>query len=430
MIASVGNSNQSRYFQLLLVTLAGGCIFPLVYLRQNFEVTILQSFGISAVELRNIYSVMGLMFWITYIPSGWLADRVQPRYLMSFSLAVTGLLGIWFSTYPDHDSIRIIFLGWGISTGLTFWAAMLKAVAIIARPEEQGRFFGMLDGGRGLVEAVLATIAISLFAYLINSGGQEASEALKRVIWFYISFVLILVPLIFFVVSDTEVDTQNSNPLAIAVLLADFKTLLSKQEIWLAAVCILCGYQLFWATYSFSAYLQVNFGLSAVTVGTITVAKLWMRPIGATTAGFLGDRFNREKVLAFLLFFSSLTLASLTLVSTQVGPSVLIGLVLTVGILTYGVRGVFWSILESCDVEDRIKGLALGMLSFLGFAPDFYQPLISGKLLEVFPGRAGYDVYYLGVAGMGVLGVFAALRLNYLAKLKKPAKHLFGGVDQ
>ena len=430
MIASVGNSNQSRYFQLLLVTLAGGCIFPLVYLRQNFEVTILQSFGISAVELRNIYSVMGLMFWITYIPSGWLADRVQPRYLMSFSLAVTGLLGIWFSTYPDHDSIRIIFLGWGISTGLTFWAAMLKAVAIIARPEEQGRFFGMLDGGRGLVEAVLATIAISLFAYLINSSGQEASEALKRVIWFYISFVLILVPLIFFVVSDTEVDTQNSNPLAIAVLLADFKTLLSKQEIWLAAVCILCGYQLFWATYSFSAYLQVNFGLSAVTVGTITVAKLWMRPIGATTAGFLGDRFNREKVLAFLLFFSSLTLASLTLVSTQVGPSVLIGLVLTVGILTYGVRGVFWSILESCNVEDRIKGLALGMLSFLGFAPDFYQPLISGKLLEVFPGRAGYDVYYLGVAGMGVLGVFAALRLNYLAKLKKPAKHLFGGVDQ
>ena len=430
MIASVGNSNQSRYFQLLLVTLAGGCIFPLVYLRQNFEVTILQSFGISAVELRNIYSVMGLMFWITYIPSGWLADRVQPRYLMSFSLAVTGLLGIWFSTYPDHDSIRIIFLGGGISTGLTFWAAMLKAVAIIARPEEQGRFFGMLDGGRGLVEAVLATIAISLFAYLINSAGQEASEALKRVIWFYISFVLILVPLIFFVVSDTEVDTQNSNPLAIAVLLADFKTLLSKQEIWLAAVCILCGYQLFWATYSFSAYLQVNFGLSAVTVGTITVAKLWMRPIGATTAGFLGDRFNREKVLAFLLFFSSLTLASLTLVSTQVGPSVLIGLVLTVGILTYGVRGVFWSILESCDVEDRIKGLALGMLSFLGFAPDFYQPLISGKLLEVFPGRAGYDVYYLGVAGMGLLGVFAALRLNYLAKLKKPAKHLFGGVDQ
>ena len=430
MIASVGNSNQSRYFQLLLVTLAGGCIFPLVYLRQNFEVTILQSFGISAVELRNIYSVMGLMFWITYIPSGWLADRVQPRYLMSFSLAVTGLLGIWFSTYPDHDSIRIIFLGWGISTGLTFWAAMLKAVAIIARPEEQGRFFGMLDGGRGLVEAVLATIAISLFAYLINSSGQEASEALKRVIWFYISFVLLLVPLMFFVVSDTDVEAQNSNPLDIAVLLVDFKTLLSKQEIWLAAVCILCGYQLFWATYSFSAYLQVNFGLSAVTVGTITVAKLWMRPIGATTAGFLGDRFNREKVLALLLFFSSLTLASLTLVSTQVGPSVLIGLVLTVGILTYGVRGVFWSILESCDVEDRIKGLALGMLSFLGFAPDFYQPLISGKLLEVFPGRAGYDVYYLGVAGMGVLGVFAALRLNYLTKLKKPAKPLVGGVGQ
>ena len=103
-------TTQKRYLQLFLVTLAGGCIFPLVYLRQNFEITILESFGISAVDLRNIYSVMGLIFWLTYLPSGWLADKVQPRYLMSFSLAMTGVLGIWFSTFPDLGSVRLIFI--------------------------------------------------------------------------------------------------------------------------------------------------------------------------------------------------------------------------------------------------------------------------------------------------------------------------------
>ena len=416
MVSRRPQTTQKRYLQLFLVTLAGGCIFPLVYLRQNFEITILESFGISAVDLRNIYSVMGLIFWLTYLPSGWLADKVQPRYLMSFSLAMTGVLGIWFSTFPDLYSVRLIFIGWGISTGLTFWAAMLKAVAIIARPEEQGRFFGILDGGRGLVEALLATVAIAMFAYLINTLDHAASYALKRVIWLYLSFIFLLTPLVFFIVSDNDTIDEKSNTFNLKVLLADIRSLLIKQEIWLAAICILCGYQLFWAAYSFSAYMQVNFGLSAVTVGTITVAKLWMRPIGATAAGFLADRFSREKVLSLLLCSSSLTLASLTLLSTQVRPIILIGFILTIGILTYGIRGVFWSILESCDVDDRIKGLALGLLSFLGFAPDFYQPLISGKFLEIFPGRAGYDFYYLSIAGMGFVGMLAGLRLSYLVK--------------
>ena len=83
--------------------------------------------------------------------------------------------------------------------------------------------------------------------------------------------------------------------------------------------------------------------------------------------------------------------------------------------LTYGVRGIYWALLESCDIEDRTKGLALGLLSFLGYSPDFYQPLVSARLLEWFPGRLGYDMYYWGVSGMGVLGAIAAVALYRLS---------------
>ena len=141
-----------RYGQLSLIILAAGSIFPLVYLRQNFEVTLIDALGITGSELRNCYAILGLIFVLTYIPSGWLADRVSPRLLMAFSLTATSLLGIWYVSFPDLWAVRLIFMGWGISTGLTFWAAMLKAVAVMAKPNEQGRFFGLLDGGRGLVE--------------------------------------------------------------------------------------------------------------------------------------------------------------------------------------------------------------------------------------------------------------------------------------
>ena len=41
-----------------------------------------------------------------------------------------------------------IFMAWGIAAGLTFWASMLKGVKMLAQKNEQGKFFGILDGGR------------------------------------------------------------------------------------------------------------------------------------------------------------------------------------------------------------------------------------------------------------------------------------------
>ena len=90
-----------RYLQLAVLVIVAGAIYPLIYLRQNFEVTILESFGMTAAQLGQSYAMLGVLFVITYIPSGWLADRIAPRILMSFSLAFAGVLGIWFSTMPS-----------------------------------------------------------------------------------------------------------------------------------------------------------------------------------------------------------------------------------------------------------------------------------------------------------------------------------------
>ena len=297
-------SDTKRYIQLALITLAGGAIYPLIYLRQNFEVSILESFGITLTQLGQCYSLLGVMFVVTYIPSGWLSDRFSPRWLISFSLVLTAALGLWFSTMPGYSELRIIFFGWGIATGLTFWAAMIKGVAVIARSQEQGRFFGILDGGRGLVEAILASIAVAWFSYSLTSLEQPTEVALQKVIYFYVGFALLIAPLVVLVVEDLKVEhdggDQPADTAATLTTWESLKIIVASKELWLGAICIWSGYQLFWATYSFSGYLQTQFGMSAVAVGTITVAKLWMRPIGAIGAGFVGDYFNLEKTLGWL----------------------------------------------------------------------------------------------------------------------------------
>ena len=404
-----------RYIQLAVLVVAAGAIYPLIYLRQNFEVTILESYSITAAQLGQCYAMLGVIFVLTYIPSGWLADHVAPRILMSFSLAAAGFLGIWFASEPSFLELQIIFAGWGIATGLTFWSALIKAVAVLARPEEQGRFFGILDGGRGLVEAILATIAVALFAYWLEGLGQAADVALRKVIWFYIVFMLLLSPVVLFLIKDSRpAILPEESAKADVNFLEDVRIILSKIEIWLAAFCILCGYQLFWATYSFSAYMQQHYGLSAVAVGSITVAKLWMRPIGAATAGFAGDFLDREKVLAILLLLASISLGGLVVLPTTVGIPTLLAVVLLIGILTYAVRGIFWATLESCNIDNRIKGLAIGAISLLGYSPDIYLPLINGALLQRYPGRLGYGIYFTGIAIMGVLGALSAWRLKVI----------------
>ncbi len=405
-----------RYIQLAVLVIVAGAIYPLVYLRQNFEVTILESFDMTATQLGQAYAMLGVLFVITYVPSGWLADRVAPRILMSFSLAFAGVLGIWFSTMPSFESVRIIFAGWGLATGLTFWSALIKATAVLAKPNEQGRFFGILDGGRGLVEALLATVAVAMFAYWLEVLRQSPADALHKVIWLYISFMLVMSPIVLFIVKDNR---EDDGPASQDVkekrrFRDDFMLIVKREEIWLCAFCILAGYQLFWATYSFSAYMQNHYGLTAVAVGSITVAKLWMRPIGAAAAGFAGDFLDRERVLAILLLLSAIALAGLNVLPPAAGTAALLGIVLTIGILTYAVRGIFWSTLESCSIPDKIKGLAIGLISLVGYSPDIYLPLLNGMLLDNFPGRVGYTIYFSGISLTGVLGALAAWRLKVI----------------
>lgn len=407
------------YSQLALIVIAAGAIYPLLYLRQNFEISIIESFNITQTQLRYCSSMLGFIFVITYVPSGWLADRFSSRKLLAYSLLATALIGVWFSTMPSYSSLLVIYGAWGVATGLTFWSAHIKLVAMLAKKDQQGRFFGILDGGRGLVEAFLATVAIALFAYVLSQESGSTSLALKQVIYLYIGVLLLVAPLVYWLLDDFEEQSDDGNKADNSVFMDDLMTILRHREIWLCAICLVCGYQLFYATYSFSAYLQQNFGLTAVAVGTITVAKLWMRPIGGIAAGFIGDWSSPEKVLSILLVLASISLSMMAFLPTTSASIVMLVVVLLIGLLTYGVRGLYWATLGGCNVPNKIKGLAIGMISMIGYFPEMYLPLISAPLLEQYPGGLGYRIYYLIISACGLLGAYAAYLLG---RPKPPVK--------
>ncbi len=408
---SLNSTALRSYSQLALIIVAAGAIYPLLYLRQNFELSILEAFNINQTQLRYCSSILGFIFMITYVPSGWLADRFSSRKLLAYSLLATGLLGLWFSTMPSYTSLLIIYGAWGLATGLTFWSAHIKLIAMLAKSDQQGRFFGILDGGRGLVEALLATLAIALFAYVLSAESGSTTLALKQVIYLYAGVLLVMAPLTYWLLDEPEAEPKQAATVTKSSFMHDIKVVLRRREIWLCAICIACGYQLFYATYSFSAYLQQHFGLTAVMVGSITVAKLWMRPIGGIAAGFIGDWSSPEKVLSILLALASLSLAMMAFLPASAATLLMLAVVLLIGLLTYAVRGLYWATLGGCNVPNNIKGLAIGMISMIGYFPEFYLPLVSAPLIELYPNGLGYKIYYLIISLFGLAGAYAAYLL-------------------
>jgi MFS family permease len=196
-------------------------------------------------------------------------------------------------------------------------------------------------------------------------------------------------------------------------------------QLWLMAAVVFCGYQIFWATYSFSAYLQEgDLKMSVVMAGVLTTLKLWMRPIGGIGGGYLGDKFSTLNVLISALFLAALGLAGLIVLPTlgHLNPRAVIAVigvvVLLIGILTYAIRGLYWTLLDSCGIPLRITGLAIGLVSLIGYSPDVFLPLVNGWITERFPGLPGYQFYFSYIAVVAVIGGIAAIALKRMTARK------------
>ncbi|PFE34904.1 MFS transporter [Priestia megaterium] len=424
----MAEKNYSRYFQFFLIILAAGSIFPLIYLKTNYQETILEVYGISLKQLNGIFSVLGVAYLVGYSPSGWLADRFSAKKLLFISLLICGLTGLWFAQVPSYSMVLVIFGIWGFFSVFTFWAAHLKLVKLIAKKEEEGRFFGALDGGRGLVEAILASIALFIFTNVLgdNTAFAHKKEALQFVVYMYSTTLILVSVLILIFVKEDKISIKKEFISKAAetrkkVNMKDFKQIFSNKFIWLLGGIIFMSYIVTWSVYYQGGFLQTNIKIDAATVGKITVLMLWMRPIGGVLGGFLGDKFGRSNILMI-----ALGLAATFLIAISTAPITMPHMyfkiqVVMVGLMIYTVRGLYWSLLGECKIDEKVLGLAIGVVSFIGYLPDILMPLVNIELFKTLGPNGGYNGYFIFCACAAILAIF--MTLVFRKSVKKVVKN-------
>jgi len=172
--------DRHQWVRLVVLFVGGGLIYQLPYLRFAFYKPMLQTFAMTDADLGLLGGAYGITAGLAYFPGGWLADKFSCRNLIAFSLIATGLGGLYFATVPSFQMNLVLSVFWGAVTNLTYWASLIKAAGTVARGDNRGRVYGVLEGGRGLT-ATLA--AFAAYALLTQLGGNRLG--LQAAIVFY-----------------------------------------------------------------------------------------------------------------------------------------------------------------------------------------------------------------------------------------------------
>ncbi|MDA9266087.1 hypothetical protein N9P93_01755 [Gammaproteobacteria bacterium] len=68
--------------------------------------------------------------------------------------------------------------------------------------------------------------------------------------------------------------------------------------------------------------------------------------------------------------------------------------------------------LDSCNVPNKIKGIAIGIISVIRYFPEIYLTLLSASFIKSYSEGQGYELYYLILSATILVGAYSAYLLS------------------
>ncbi len=408
-----------RALSLTCLIIAGEAVFSLPFhLARFFRPTVLAVLGLSNTELGEAQAVYGVLAMLAYFPGGPLADRFSAHTLLAVALWMTGLGGFYFASFPSYRGMAWLFGYWGVTTILLFWAALIRATREWGGEDKQGRAYGILDGGRGLFAAVLASAAALLFQLVFPADEasvtpEQRASALRSVIYVYTSVTLLAGALAWLFAPRSAIGSAGSKAPPGASL-ERLREVVRLPQVWLQALIVVAAYVAYKGFDNYSVYAHEVYGMGEVEVSRFTSNMQWVRPVAAIGAGFLADRVKGLNVI--LGCFVMLLGADLYFALAVPGARwLLYSNVLVTCTAMFALRGVYFAVFDAAQVPWRATGTAVGVVSVIGYTPDIFVAWVAGVLLDGAPGLVGHQRFFYFLAGFSLIGVLATLAFKWVA---------------
>ena len=404
-----------RTLQMLVLIIAGELVFSLPFhLARFFRPSFLELFNLSNTNLGDIFAVYGLTAMVSYFFGGLIADKISARKLMTVSLLLTAFGGVYMSTIPDKLGMMILYGYWGMTTIFLFWAAMLKATREWGGNYTQGRAFGFLDGGRGLLASIISAIAIIIFASSLPIEINLATtlqklNGFRSIILFYSALTAIAALLVWLFLPEPETANDNKQSSNFGNIIK----VLSNRLVWLHAGIIICAYSTYKGLDNTALYAYEVLGMHEVDAAKLFTYGSLTRPIAAILAGFLADRIIASRVILIMFFILIGAYIGFTIFDASASSTIFILVnIFTTFFMVFAIRGVYFALVNEINTPKHITGTTIGIVSFIGFTPDIFFGSISGRILDASPGIEGHQNYFLFLSVIALIGVITTWYLR------------------
>lgn len=404
--------SKAKWLRFLILILGGGTIYKLANLKDAFYVPMQEFMGLSHTEIGTLLSANAIIATALFVLGGYLADRFDTRKLIPLGLIGTGCLGLYLATFPGFDKLLIVFSLLAICADCIYWPALLKAIRNLGDDNQQGRMFGFLEGGRGVVDTLVAFSALGVFVAM-GSG----AAGLKSAIIFYSVIDILAGILTWFLLRDGQAQAASKPQAGLSGLFEAIRV----PGIWLVSFNVFMVYIVYCGLTYFIPYLKEMYGLPVALVGAYGIInQYFLKVLGGPAGGFMADNYFKSpsRYLRWA-FLALLPLMALILLIPKGSGFIYAGMAATLSfaLIVFTMRGVFWAPMSEVGIPQRITGSAFGIGCLIGYAPGMFAYVIYGAILDHFPGQQGYTYVFSLMSLLAVIG-FMSSSLLYRAVRK------------
>jgi sugar phosphate permease len=413
--------NTKKWITLIALILGGGTVFKLPFLKDAFYIPMMEYFHLTHTQIGVTLSVYAFIQAFGYITSMFVTDRFSKKKMLPFSLAGVGAIGLYLTTFPGYYELLILWALFAFFAEIAFWPVLIKAVRLLGNSDEQGRMFGFLEAGRGVVDTIIAFTALGIFKWL-----GEGGEGLRGAIIFLSVIAVVIAIIMYFLLEDDVIkDTDehgnkiNRNKMALQGALQAIKM----PEIWVVSFTIFSVYSVYIGLTYFIPFLKEIYGMPVALVGAYGIINQYgLKMIGGPVGGFLADKkFKSASKYLRLAFVLSIIGMIIFMFLPHETMNVYVGMVFTLafGAIIFTQRAVFFAPIEEVGIPREISGAAISIACLVGYFPSMFAFTLYGNMLDRTPGIEGYKHVFMTMLGFATLGFIISIFLVRIVKKKR-----------
>ena len=413
-------TGKKRVIVLCVLSAIAGLVYLTPFLRFSFYDQMQEALQLTDIQIGSIGFIYGFFNVVSYVPTGFLAEKFNTKKLLVISTLGMCVMTIWYSFYPGFTAIMVIHAMYGIFSVGTFWSPYLKAIRSLASEEQQGTIFGLSEGLRGMAQTAVAFICLGVLGAV-----GTVTVGFRAILWVNAAVFALLTVAVIVLVPDFDKERAEQAAAAgeevksastIETLKA-FPKALTNPSIWICIFIVMCGFCLwssingYLGTYC-TRVLQIPANISS---GLSIIRSYIVVFVAGISGGFIVDRF-KTKGLAMAVAFAGAAISAAGVLLTHNMMYVCIIVTIVLAYMVNVLKATYWSILGDAGIPLEATGIATGVISLIGLTPDFFAaPIISRFIAygeSVGNVELGFNMMLIWLVVWAVLGILGGLILK------------------